>query len=274
MSIFLKAVNIRELEFTDGVDWTSNPIWEPVKTAISNMSLTRLSLRIISESAEVVPQLQAQPGLEHLELWTAARLWDLKETDIPRLRSLSATLQDAATIVPGRPVEELHLALGLREHRLDEQLVQKLSLSSGPITKLVTRLRCPQGQDVVRHTLQVLAHHLPQLRHLTLDVGGVLSGRVLLDEIPAFRFLRSVKFLNADLHHPSDSGDDASRDASGALAGLDNSGDDRIVAQIPEFDDWKDLVQRLGEKCPLLVDIAYMPLPHCCCSSCVARALG
>ncbi|KIO25291.1 hypothetical protein M407DRAFT_25408 [Tulasnella calospora MUT 4182] len=180
MSIFPKAVNLRELEFTDCTDWTSDPSWEPVRTAISKMSLTRLSLRISSESSEVVPQLQAQPGLERLELsWVPARLRGLKETDIPKLKSLSATLQNAATIVPGRPVEELHLTLGPREHALDEQLVQKLSLSNVPITKLVTSLRCSWADDEVRSKLQVLARHLPQLRHLTLTVAGFVSGQIM-----------------------------------------------------------------------------------------------
>ncbi|KIO29336.1 hypothetical protein M407DRAFT_170899 [Tulasnella calospora MUT 4182] len=152
--------------------------------------------------------------------------------------------------------------------------MRKLSLSSGPITKLVTRLCCPGNHDLVRNTLQVLARHLPQLRHLTLDVGGLISGRILLDEIPAFRFLCSVKFLNADLQHQRHSGHGAGPDASGALAGLDDGVDDGIVVQIPAVDDWEDLLQRLREKCPFLVDIEYKPLPACRCSSCMLRALG
>ncbi|KAG8926638.1 hypothetical protein FRC01_008586 [Tulasnella sp. 417] len=180
ISIFPNAVNIRELGFVDGTDWASNPNWEPITSAIPNLSLTHFSLLIASESAEVVPQLQAQPELEHLELsWVPARLGDLKETDIPKLRFLRATLQDAATIVPGRPVEEFHHVLRPEELGLDEHLVQKLSLSRGPITTLVTRLHHPSDRDSVRNVLQVFACHLPELQNLTLIVMGEVSGQIM-----------------------------------------------------------------------------------------------
>ncbi|KAG8916712.1 hypothetical protein FRC01_002903 [Tulasnella sp. 417] len=189
--IFSKAVNIRDLGFTDGTDWASNPRWEPVTSAIQKLSLTHFSLLITSESVEVVPQLQAQPKLEHLELsWVPARLGDLRETDIPKLKSLRATLQDAATIVPGRPVEEFHHVLRPEELGLDEQFVRKLSLSSGPITTLITRLHQPSDHDSVRSLLQVFARLLPELQHLTLTVIGEISGQIVSD---SHRFRRNKK---------------------------------------------------------------------------------
>ncbi|KAG8913637.1 hypothetical protein FRC01_004448 [Tulasnella sp. 417] len=132
-----------------------------------------------SKSARAVPQLRAQPELEHLELsFVPARLRDLRETDIPKLKSLKATLEDAAAIVPGRPVEEFHHISTPGELDLDEYFVRKLSLSSGPITTLVTRLHQPSDHDSVRGLLQVFACHLPELRHLTLTVLGKVSGQI------------------------------------------------------------------------------------------------
>ncbi|KAG8975961.1 hypothetical protein FRC05_004892 [Tulasnella sp. 425] len=106
--IFTKATRIVDLDFTDTHDWASDPIFEPVKAAVFNMSLTRLYLW---HSAEPTQVLRAQPELEHLEIgWNVPSLEGLDKADLPKLRSLVATLQDASHIVPGRPVEQLTLA--------------------------------------------------------------------------------------------------------------------------------------------------------------------
>ncbi|KAG9042176.1 hypothetical protein FS837_011185 [Tulasnella sp. UAMH 9824] len=177
--IFTKAVNIQELEFTNCTDWVSNPIWEPVRATTLKMSLTRVSLPITTELVDFVSLLRAQPELEHLELsWIATGFGNLKETDIPKLKSLRATLRDAAAIVPGRPIEEFRHVLEIGERTFDEQLVRKLSLSSASITRLTTRLCNSRDSDFVRGALQMFVRHLPEIEHLTLAMGGVVSGQI------------------------------------------------------------------------------------------------
>ncbi|KAG8944355.1 hypothetical protein FRC04_002014 [Tulasnella sp. 424] len=260
--IFTNAVNLRELEITDYCDWMSNPTWEPVITSVSRMPLTRLALPAISETAEIVPLLRALPGLESLELGFAqVRLEDLKESDIPKLKWLKATLQDAATIIPGRPVEEFYHVLGMGELGLDEQLVRKLSLSSSPITKFSTRLYNPWAYDLVRSALQAFARYLPEVQHLTINVGGDIPGQILLDEIPSFQDLRSVKFLSANLFVASD----PVQGSSQVSIDSDNNRSDGVAPQASALEDWDVLLQRLRERCPSLVDTERTPRPFCCC---------
>ncbi|KAG9042177.1 hypothetical protein FS837_011186 [Tulasnella sp. UAMH 9824] len=249
ISIFTRAVNIQELEFTNCSDWASDPIWEPVKATISKMSLTRFSLPIVTESADVVSLLRGQPELEHLELSArvTGRFEDLQETDIPKLKSLKATLRNAAAIVPGRPVEEFRHMLEAGEGAPDEQLLRKLSLSTVPITKVTTG---PWRYDSVQSSLQVLAHHLPEIQHLTLTVDGFISGQLLLAEIPLFRSLRSVKFLDAVLLEE--------RYAAPPIYWVNDEGN-VFVRQDTIINSWDALLERLKEKCPSLVDLKYTP---------------
>ncbi|KAG8913114.1 hypothetical protein FRC00_003025 [Tulasnella sp. 408] len=175
--IFTRAVNIREIEFTTAGDWPTAPTWQPLRAALSNIPLTHLALPRISATAAVVSLLRAQPRLEHLELsWSATGLEDLNETDIPNLKSLKATLRDAAIIVPGRPIKEYCQIRG--GHPFDEQLVRKLSLSSAKITKLTTHFTNQGDPTSVRVHLQILARHLPEIENLTITVQGTVSGSV------------------------------------------------------------------------------------------------
>ncbi|KAG8922167.1 hypothetical protein FRC00_007757, partial [Tulasnella sp. 408] len=122
VSIFVKAVNVRELEF---MDWGSEPFDEPLRAILPKMSLISFSLPYLADSVKLCPLLRAQPELEHLGLsGVSGRFRDLKETDIPRLNSLKATLKDAAVIVPGRPVEKFYHLLedSEGEQTLDERL--------------------------------------------------------------------------------------------------------------------------------------------------------
>ncbi|KAG8914205.1 hypothetical protein FRC01_004176 [Tulasnella sp. 417] len=176
-----KAVNLRELE---SVDWVPNAerLEELVRVILPNMSLTRFSLPKNGKSMELVPLLRGQPELEHLGLpCSAGSFGDLKETDMPKLKSLKATLKDAAVIVPSRPVAEFYHLFEVGEQTLDEQLVQTLSLSSSSIRKLTTRLHNPRLPESTRIELQVLARHLPTIEDLTITVNGLISEQIVSD---------------------------------------------------------------------------------------------
>ncbi|KAG8946607.1 hypothetical protein FRC00_009499, partial [Tulasnella sp. 408] len=110
--VFSRATNIVILGFTGPHDWTSDPNFEPIRAAVSKMDLNRLQLRNYTQPA---PVLRAQPTLEHLEIGGAndvQELADLQKTDLPKLKSLTTTLEEALLIVPGSPVEHLDLTFG------------------------------------------------------------------------------------------------------------------------------------------------------------------
>lgn len=175
--IFTKATRIVDLDFTDTHDWASDPIFEPVKAAVFNMSLTRLYLW---HSAEPTQVLRAQPELEHLEIgWNVPSLKGLDKADLPKLRSLIATLQDASHIVPGRPVEQLTLASRFDTNDFNPALFQRLALSTGPIIKLSTGLYNQGGNQNAQIPLRLASQTLLDLEQLTIEVHGTILGQVV-----------------------------------------------------------------------------------------------
>ncbi|KAG8968047.1 hypothetical protein FRC05_001680 [Tulasnella sp. 425] len=172
--IFTRATQIVDLSLVDNMDWNSDPIFEPIKTAVSEMSLNRLYLWGCAKPIQV---LQTQPELEHLELgWNVGSVEGLDKVDIPKLKSLTSMLEDASYIVPGRPVEQLILST---KGRLDTDLFSCLALSTGPILKLSMwaydhwsiRNGLWFAQNGQR-PLQIASQNLPNLEQLTIDVNG------------------------------------------------------------------------------------------------------
>ncbi|KAG8969928.1 hypothetical protein FRC05_000779 [Tulasnella sp. 425] len=185
MSIFQKAVNIRDLYFTGYMNWIEDYDWVHIQAAVEQMVLERLVIQIGGRSVDVIPLLRTQPELTRLELLWGANGWErLKTTDIPKLKSLTATLDAAALIVPGRPVEEIDLLPSQGTRRVDESLLQCLSRSSRLILKFGMKLYSPYDEDSVQDVLQAVARELPFIEELTISVGGKISSRMLFN-IPA-----------------------------------------------------------------------------------------
>ncbi|KAG9048609.1 hypothetical protein FS837_012384 [Tulasnella sp. UAMH 9824] len=251
--VFTQATNVVELEISSPWDWTSesNTALEPIRRAVSKMSLKRL---IFWQGAvEVDRILRNQPELEKLEVgWDTSGLHLLDTTDLPKLKSLTAPLREAVLLVPGRPIEKLHVRQTFIDPDYFNDLwFRKLSLSTGHITEFFIHLFCMSGDEPyyvderLRVALQVISRNLTQLERLTIDVSGSVAGQVILEEVPAFRFLRSLTFLEADLTAPSPN-------CVGKLAS-DNSQGNGTIRQVPVLESWDDVFDHLKRSCPSLV---------------------
>lgn len=177
--VFSKATNIAILGFTGPHDWTSDPNFEPIRAAVFKMPLTRLQLRNYSQPA---PVLRAQPTLEHLEIGgtnDVQKLAGLQKTDLPKLKSLTATLEEASLIVPGSPVEHLDLTFGFVNDSWNDECFKSLAESTRSITKLSVRLHYPWEAERTRRTLQLISRHLQDIQHLTMIVVGCISQQVV-----------------------------------------------------------------------------------------------
>ncbi|KAG8896121.1 hypothetical protein FRC01_011997, partial [Tulasnella sp. 417] len=170
LNFFQKAVNIRDLYFTDHFNqWIGDPTFAHHKEAVKHMVLDRLVIQVPDESGGVVQVLRHQSELTRLELPWGGGVWnDLEATDIPKLKSLTATLETAAFIVPGRPVDEVNLLPSQGARWLNEDLLQNLSESTRSIRKFEMKLDNPLDDDSVRGALQALARHLPAIEDLTI----------------------------------------------------------------------------------------------------------
>lgn len=152
--------------------------------------------------AHVTHFLERSPALERLELDTApvsgtAPLPHLSHTAIPRLVHFIGSCQAAKVIVPGRPLESIHLHDG----DLTEDQVACLAQSTGHIAVLgaiTSALLVP--------FLQSLARHLPYLAYLRLmapfHVSSKLSDDVrrslcLPAQLTEYRYRLSTNKLQA-----------------------------------------------------------------------------
>ncbi|KAG8963918.1 hypothetical protein FRC05_004369 [Tulasnella sp. 425] len=195
--IFSKATQIVDLYFTDGNDWASDPRFEPVKAAVFNMSLKRLSFW-----HGVVPTqiLRAQPELEHLEIgWNVRWAEALDKADLPKLRSLKTTLKEASNIVPGRPVERLELIPMFTNNDFDPALFKNLILSTGPIKNLHIRMLSQFYAQSPQSPIRIASQTLPNLEQLIITHHGPIPEQLILDEIPSFQSLRRLVLLDLDL---------------------------------------------------------------------------
>lgn len=177
VSIYTQATNIVDLKFTDAHRWTLDPLLEPIRAALSAMPLRRLTLCCCEEVSQV---LREQPELEELEIgWNIHGAEKVEKHHIPKLRSLRAQLPEAASLVPGRPVEQFHLSSGMIDEDFDERLFDRLSLSTGPITEFSTFFASASDAENVRLSFQVLSRTLPQVERLAISVGGSISAQVV-----------------------------------------------------------------------------------------------
>ncbi|KAG8923907.1 hypothetical protein FRC00_005711, partial [Tulasnella sp. 408] len=239
LTVFQGAVNIRDLHFTGYYSWINGSVWAPHRKAVDDMVLDRLVIQVPNGSVNVVPLLRNQPELTRLELLRGGDGWgNLEETDIPKLKSLSATLETAALIVPGRPVSAIKLLPSQGGDRLQEGLLQCLNMSTRPIRQFEMRICGLYKEDWVRNQLQTLARNLPAIEDLTIHVGGRIPGEMLLSEIPAFGSISSLTLLEANLVHASTIFDNKSPMAK-ANSPLPNGSD--------TADSWADLEIQLKE---------------------------
>ncbi|KAG8947372.1 hypothetical protein FRC04_010820 [Tulasnella sp. 424] len=272
--IFQKAINIEELHFTDSSTWLSDPLFEPIQKAVSEMSLRKLTLWHCEGMTRV---LRDQPELEELSFgWNDHGLEQLEKTDVPKLKALTASLQEAALLVPGRPIERLRLLPGFGPQDSDEPLFDNFLLSTTRITAFSIRLYHPWEYERLRTAIRAIARTLPELERLTMTVEGQISGRVLstssappyipsrsmnssvrsqiLDEIPCLQSIRYLAFLDARLATAAD------QTYPDALNSTQLPRIDDIVQQTPAVEEWDDLFAQLRDLCPSLVDVSYTPL--------------
>ncbi|KAG9023891.1 hypothetical protein FS837_005593 [Tulasnella sp. UAMH 9824] len=254
LSIFKRAVNIRDLYFTDFIDWIAEYAWRPLREAVDDLVLDRLALRTRNDNVEIVHLLRNQPELTQLEILWGGGLWEnLKETDIPKLKSVSASLETAAVIVPGRPVSAIKLPPSQGADRLEEGLLQCLNMSTRPIRQFEMRLCRVYKEDLVRDQLQALARNMPTIEDLTIHVGGRISGRMLLLEIPAFGSISSLTLLEASLvHTPFSTILDEDYPTANSL----------LPSNLDTPDSWADLESQLKKMCPNLTSLYHTTLTY------------
>ncbi|KAG8925011.1 hypothetical protein FRC01_010796 [Tulasnella sp. 417] len=252
VTVFTQATNIVDLNFTDCSTWTSDPLYKPIKLAISKMSLKRLS---IWECQGLVEVLRDQPELEELQLgWGCSDLDQLQNTDLPKLRSLSVDLKEAAYLVPGRPVDRLELSVPFRAPDFDIRLFDRLSLSTRSITYISATLSKSWGYEVVQNAIRAFARNCPDTERFLITVIGPITRKTILDEIPAFHSIGEVAFIDARLTTAEE------------LASPNPAHDYGIVQQ-GTSEDWEQVFSHLKELCPTLVKTWHTPFVSylCCC---------
>ncbi|KAG8943540.1 hypothetical protein FRC04_002828 [Tulasnella sp. 424] len=215
-TIFTQAINIRDLQFTDMTDWHEGPCdtWREIATAVSRMCLNRFSVERYFFEGDVLPILRRQTELTELELsyyTPGLEESDLEGTDFPKLKELTATLVQAAKIVPGRPVESLEIHVWGCSYNGAGPLFDRLRLASRPIISLgIPLFFSGHNQDKGSHqsvnesnhsgdetddndkdesflaTIRMVFNYLPQIEALTITVDGDVSQEVELGyrEVP------------------------------------------------------------------------------------------
>ncbi|KAG9023890.1 hypothetical protein FS837_005592, partial [Tulasnella sp. UAMH 9824] len=263
LAVFQKAVNIRDLHFTGYYNWINASVWAHHRKAVDDMVLDRLVIHVPGGNVDLVSLLRNQPELTRLELLRGGDEWvNLEKTDIPKLKSLSATLETAALIVPGRPVSAINLLPSLVGDRLDEGLLQCLNMSTRPIRQFEMHLCSLYREDLVRDQLQTLARSLPAIEDLTIHVGGRISGQLLLLEIPAFGSISSLTLLDANLLYAPPSTIFDERSPTAKANSLPPNDSDNT-------DSWADLETQLKQRCPNLTSLV-----HTACRSSTRGTLG
>ncbi|KAG8951782.1 hypothetical protein FRC00_007100 [Tulasnella sp. 408] len=258
-SIFNGAINMRELHFTDFVDWFSRQLWDPFDAIKSSMKLEKMVLHIGGDSPFLIPILRAQPGLKELELLRGRRgpVQRLHSTDLPELRSLKATLAEAAVIVPGRPVDKLALIFyASRDENHEESLfnenhLEQLALSTCDVSDITIRFHRACSDDVIGRNLRLVAQYLPKVERLCLFVWGGVSDTTLFATLPAFESLRSVKLVGVVIKEEIQ---DAIFDGGW------------VRRSIYEQQDFAEFLRMLKQGCPALTRLEWSKREryHCC----------
>lgn len=208
-TIFTQAINIRDLRFTEMYDWDRGQCdtWREIATPVSRMCLNRFSVEKYFFKGDVLPMLRQQKELTKLVLpYYIPRLEesDLEGTDVPKLKELTATLVQAAQIVPGRPVESLEIHVWGCSYNGAGPLFERLRLASRPIISLDIPLffsgydqdkRSHQSVNESNHsgdetddndkdeslvaTIRMVFRYLPQIEALAITVDGDVSQEVV-----------------------------------------------------------------------------------------------
>lgn len=178
VAVFTNATNIVDLHLTDRYQWDFDPQFEPIKQAIAKMPLRRLSMWSSNDLHTVI---RDQPELEELRLLQRSHRMagTVDKPDVPKLRSLSADLHHAASLVPGRPIEQLQLITFFGCTNFDERLFDKFALSTKPITNFDGLLLYSWDDEVVRAAFRAIARSLPKVEKLTITVGPSISGQIV-----------------------------------------------------------------------------------------------
>ncbi|KAG8952879.1 hypothetical protein FRC04_003328 [Tulasnella sp. 424] len=244
--LFLQAINIRDLEFTDKIDWQKGGRWELFSRAVSSMKLQSLALSSTSEEPlDFTPILRGQPELTRLELTCPTAHFDgLQVADVPKIRVFKGTWWQAASIVPGRPVGRLDLDCVCWNdcQCIEEGIFQRLLQSSEAIREFKARAR-----RTTDGMLQLITQHLPQIVDLTMIDGGEIRAQDLLDEIPKLSMIRSLMFLRARITFTD------------FPFGVSSAGSSHL-----KINTWQELRKRLKELCPSLSGVGYTPLQFVC----------
>ncbi|KIO29068.1 hypothetical protein M407DRAFT_242767 [Tulasnella calospora MUT 4182] len=115
------------------------------------------------------------------------------------------------------------------------------------------KLYNPYDEDSVRDALQALARNLPAIEDLTIHVGGNISGRTLLFEVPSFGSISSLTLLDANLvHTPSSTLLDEEFPTVNSL--FPNDPDNP--------DSWADLETQLKRTCPNFTSLGHTTLTY------------
>ncbi|KIO32103.1 hypothetical protein M407DRAFT_215913 [Tulasnella calospora MUT 4182] len=247
-TVFTQAVNIRDVHFTQDMTCKPTDLWEPVSQILFNKKLKRLAVDYFVNPVPVAALLRTQTELKRLEISSDARgSQDIDETHLPVLEHLECTSDQAASMVPGRPVRTLKLGAEENERVLGEELFQQLALSTGPITELVVQFPYEATFGIFQNTLQYISRYLPKVKSLTIRVNGFMSGEVLLGEIPSFKHLKHLQLWQTWLSEPmikEETPDGRPRRA--------------------EEEDWEVLISRAKELCPTLVELKYNVMSRPC----------
>ncbi|KIO18913.1 hypothetical protein M407DRAFT_31421 [Tulasnella calospora MUT 4182] len=204
--LFAQATNIRDLEFTDYIQWEAKGRFEFFKSIVSNMKLRRLVFLSCSDRClDFTPVLRGQPELTELVLHCSTSQFEgLEETAVPKLNFFHGTMSQAAAIVPGRPVERLDLSCPSQLHCqcFDEDIYRKLLQSSKAIHALGIRSHSYFDEPTLRGAVRLGVRYLPRIVDLKIVTEGSLSAQLLLEEIPKFSSIGSLMLFTASLQFP------------------------------------------------------------------------
>ncbi|KAG8945887.1 hypothetical protein FRC04_012247 [Tulasnella sp. 424] len=242
--LFLQAINIRYLDFTDNIDWQEGGRWERFSRVVSGMKLQSLALSSTSQAPlDFTPILRGQPELARLELTCPTAHFDgLQEADAPKLKVFKGTWRQAEMIVPGRPVGRLDLGCVSEDDCQcnKEAIFQKLLQSSDTIREFKAGAHRRTDGNPLKRMLQLIIQHLPELVDLTMIAGGEIRAQDLLDEIPKLSMIRSLMILDAWIIFTN------------SPFGLFSGGSNHM-----KINTWEELLGRLKELCPSLNDVGY-----------------
>ncbi|KAG8978899.1 hypothetical protein FRB90_008265 [Tulasnella sp. 427] len=250
-TIFSGTVNLRDVHFSDHSYWWPPELWGSFDAFKYWNNLEALELNVWETSPSLVPILRAQPSLTRLSLFgtpNGQRQWDgLQSTDIPRLRSLRASISDAAVLVPGRPIREMELITPLRPYK--ESLLRHFALSSCDIVDFRMVVAGFWHEETLQSTLYAVNRHVPRIVALSLILDDIVTDHNLLVTLPLFMDLQHLRLISTreSQRIPDNSTPIWNTTARG---------------HVYRGRDFDAFTGELKEACPTLVDIECYRLPY------------